>query len=203
MVDTPPITNRATQSRLYGLLRTSDIFVFVADLTNNPIAQTEESFSELSEWGFNLIGTSTEPSENDDQYTYKPTIIICNKADIPGALDEFGGMEDKYGSKYPVLMFSAEENVGEEELGEEIFQALDIMRVYPKSPRERLQDFRKQDPIVLSVGSTVGEAAQEVHKDLSQSLKFAILWGKSGKFEGQRVGRNHQLHDGDVIEIHS
>ena len=47
MVDTPPITNRATQSRLYGLLRTSDIFVFVADLTNNPIAQTEESFSEL------------------------------------------------------------------------------------------------------------------------------------------------------------
>ena len=100
-------------------------------------------------------------------------------------------------------MFSAEENVGEEELGEEIFQALGIMRVYPKSPRERLQDFRKQDPIVLSVGSTVGEAAQEVHKDLSQSLKFAILWGKSGKFEGQRVGRNHQLHDGDVIEIHS
>ena len=99
MVDTPPITNRATQSRLYGLLRTSDIFVFVADLTNNPIAQTEESFSELSEWGFNLIGTRTEPSEDDDQYTYKPTIIICNKADIPGALDEFGGMEDKYGSK--------------------------------------------------------------------------------------------------------
>ena len=203
MVDTPPITNRATQSRLYGLLRTSDIFVFVADLTNNPIAQTEESFSELSEWGFNLIGTRTEVNEDYDQYTSKPTIIICNKADIPGALDEFGEMEDKYGSKYPVLMFSAEENVGEEELGEEIFQALDIMRVYPKSPRERLQDFRKQDPIVLSVGSTVGEAAQEVHKDLSQSLKFAILWGKSGKFEGQRVGRNHQLHDGDVIEIHS
>ena len=203
MVDTPPITNRATQSRLYGLLRTSDIFVFVADLTNNPIDQTEESFSELSEWGFNLIGPRTEIGEDDDQYTSKPTIIICNKADIPGALDEFGEMEDKYGSKYPVLMFSAEENVGEEELGEEIFQALDIMRVYPKSPRERLQDFRKQDPIVLSVGSTVGEAAQEVHKDLSQSLKFAILWGKSGKFEGQRVGRNHQLNDGDVIEIHS
>ena len=203
MVDTPPITNRATQSRLYGLLRTSDIFVFVADLTNNPIAQTEESFSELSEWGFNLIGPNIEIDEEVDQYTSKPTIIICNKADIPGALDEFGAMDDRFGSHYPVLMFSAEENVGEEELGTEIFQALNIMRVYTKSPRERLQDFKKQDPIVLSIGSTVGEAAHEVHKDLSQSLKFAILWGKSGKFEGQRVGRNHQLHDGDVIEIHS
>ena len=203
MVDTPPITNRATQSRLYGLLRTSDIFVFVADLTNDPIAQTEESFSELSEWGFNLIGPNIEINEEVDQYASKPTIIICNKADIPGALDEFGGMDDKFGSRYPVLMFSAEENVGEEELGTEIFQALNIMRVYTKSPRERLQDFTKRDPIVLSIGSTVGEAAHEVHKDLSQSLKFAILWGKSGKFEGQRVGRNHQLHDGDVIEIHS
>ena len=203
MVDTPPITNRATQSRLYGLLRTSDIFVFVADLTNDPIAQTEESFSELSEWGFNLIGPNIEINEGDDQYTSKPTIIICNKADIPGALDEFGAMDDRFGSRYPVLMFSAEENVGEEELGTEIFQALNIMRVYTKSPRERLQDFTKRDPIVLSIGSTVGEAAHEVHKDLSQSLKFAILWGKSGKFEGQRVGRNHRLHDGDVIEIHS
>ena len=203
MVDTPPITNRATQSRLYGLLRTSDIFVFVADLTNDPIAQTEESFSELSEWGFNLIGPNIEINEEVDQYASKPTIIICNKADIPGALDEFGAMDDRFGSHYPVLMFSAEENVGEEELGTEIFQALNIMRVYTKSPRERLQDFKKQDPIVLSIGSTVGEAAHEVHKDLSQSLKFAILWGKSGKFEGQRVGRNHQLHDGDVIEIHS
>ena len=203
MVDTPPITNRATQSRLYGLLRTSDIFVFVADLTNDPIAQTEESFSELSEWGFNLIGPNIEINEEVDQYTSKPTIIICNKADIPGALDEFGAMDDRFGSHYPVLMFSAEENVGEEELGTEIFQALNIMRVYTKSPRERLQDFKKQDPIVLSIGSTVGEAAHEVHKDLSQSLKFAILWGKSGKFEGQRVGRNHRLHDGDVIEIHS
>ena len=203
MVDTPPITNRATQSRLYGLLRTSDIFVFVADLTNDPIAQTEESFSELSEWGFNLIGPNIEINEEVDQYASKPTIIICNKADIPGALDEFGAMDDRFGSHYPVLMFSAEENVGEEELGTEIFQALNIMRVYTKSPRERLQDFTKRDPIVLSIGSTVGEAAHEVHKDLSQSLKFAILWGKSGKFEGQRVGRNHQLHDGDVIEIHS
>ena len=203
MVDTPPITNRATQSRLYGLLRTSDIFVFVADLTNDPIAQTEESFSELSEWGFNLVGPKIEIDEEVDQYTSKPTIIICNKADIPGALDEFGAMDDRFGSRYPVLMFREEDNVGEEELGTEIFQALNIMRVYTKSPRERLQDFKKQDPIVLSIGSTVGEAAHEVHKDLSQSLKFAILWGKSGKFEGQRVGRNHQLHDGDVIEIHS
>ena len=175
-------------------------------------AEQDGSCCSSQEFDLFLIGSaddgSLSPFDSDldeefDQYTSKPTIIICNKADIPGALDEFGAMDDRFGSRYPVLMFSAEENVGEEELGTEIFQALNIMRVYTISPRERLQDFKKQDPIVLSIGSTVGEAAHEVHKDLSQSLKFAILWGKSGKFEGQRVGRNHRLHDGDVIEIHS
>ena len=203
MVDTPPITNRSTQSRLYGLLRTSDVFVFVADLTNNPVAQTEESFSELSEWGFDLLDINTEITENTNIYTTKPTIIVCNKADIPGALDQFQEMEHKFSNKFPVIMCSAEENVGLDELGEEIFSALNIMRVYTKSPRERLQDFQKKDPIVLSIGSSVGEAAHQVHKDLSRGLKYAVLWGQSGKFDGQHVGRNHELIDGDIIEIHS
>ena len=26
------------------------------------------------------------------------------------------------------------------------------------------------------------------------------MWGLSGKFEGQNVGRDHELHDGDFIE---
>ena len=64
-------------------------------------------------------------------------------------------------------------------------------------------NFEKKDPIVLPIGSTVSEAAQQVHKDLSRALKYAVLWGESGKFEGQRIGKNHELVDGDVIEIHT
>jgi len=203
VVDTPPIDNKSTQSRLYGLLRTTDVFVFVSDLTNNPITQTEESLSELSEWGFNLLGIDKELDTAADTYTSKPTIIVCNKADIPGALDEFEAMDQKYSERFPVIMASAEEDVGLDELGENIFSALKIMRIYTKSPRERLQDFEKQDPVVLPIGSTVNEAAQQVHKDLSRALKYAVLWGKSGKFEGQRIGKNHELVDGDVIEIHT
>ena len=99
-------------------------------------------------------------------------------------------------------MTSAEESVGLDELGEHIFDALKIIRVYTKSPREKLQGFNKKEPVVLPIGSTVGEAAQQVHKDLSRSLKYGVLWGKSGKFDGQRVGRNHVMSDGDIIEIH-
>ena len=202
MVDTPPITNKSTQSRLYGLLRTSDIFVFVADLTNNPIPQIENYFSELSEWGFNLINHS-EKTEKTDLMVTKPTIILCNKADIPGALDEYQNVEQKYSSTFPVIMVSAKDKVGLNDLGPTIFKTLDIMRIYTKSPREKLSDFKKKDPIVLPIGSTVIDAATQVHKDLSKKLKYAVLWGESGKFKGQRVGRGHGLIDGDIIEIHN
>ena len=202
MVDTPPIDNIATQSRLYGLLRTSDIFVFVADLTNNPVAQTENSFKELGEWGFKLLQKGQYPN-GDDQFTSKPTIIVCNKADIPGALDNYGDMETRYGGTFPLIMASAHEAVGLDELAEELFESLKIIRIYTKSPRERLEDFTTENPVVLPIGSTVGEAAQQVHKELSHGLKYAILWGNSGKFDGQRVGRGHELSDGDVIEIHA
>jgi hypothetical protein len=202
MVDTPPITNRATQSRLYGLLRTSDVFVFATDLTNDPKSQTEEVFSELSEWGFELRGKGSVNESRFDSLTSKPTIIACNKADIPGALDQFEIMEQTYGNLYTVIMASAEEEVGLDDLGEEIFDCLKVMRVYTKSPRERMQDFAKSDPIVLPIGSTVADAATQVHKDLNRGLKYAILWGESSKFDGQRVGKEHQLVDEDVIEIH-
>ena len=202
MVDTPPINNKSTQSRLYGLLRTSDIFIFVSDLTNNPITQIENYFSELSEWGFKLINY-IDKTPTTDLMTTKPIIILCNKADIPDALDEYQNVEQRYSGQFPVLMASAQEEVGLDDLGIEIFKTLDIMRIYTKSPREKLADFRKKDPIVLSTGSNVIDAAIQVHKDLGNQLKYAVLWGESGKFKGQRVGRSHKLTDGDIIEIHN
>ena len=59
------------------------------------------------------------------------------------------------------------------------------------------------DPVVLDIGSTVAEAAEKLHKELAGGLKYAVLWGKSGKFEGQRVGRGHELTDEDILELHS
>jgi ribosome-interacting GTPase 1 len=41
-----------------------------------------------------------------------------------------------------------------------------------------------------------------VHKDIARGFKYARLWG-GGSFEGQQVGRDHVVADGDVIEIHA
>jgi hypothetical protein len=37
--------------------------------------------------------------------------------------------------------------------------------------------------------------------DLAASFSGARVWGPSARFEGQRVGRDHAVQDGDVVEI--
>lgn len=51
-------------------------------------------------------------------------------------------------------------------------------------------------------GQTIEHVAHLVHKDLANTLRYARVWGKSG-FDGQHVGREHRVEDGDVIEMHS
>ena len=202
LVDTPPITNLSTQGRLYGLLRMSDVLVVVVDLSTDPVSQVQEVFQALEDWGFVIMGKGSDGKDPSSELA-KPVIIAGNKADVPGSLDGFQLLESELGENYPVLMTSAEEEVGLDELGEEIFRALGVIRVYTKSPQQKWEQFQRGAPFVLLQGTTVGDASAYVHKDLVRSLKYAILWGRSGKFEGQHVGRDHQLHDGDLIELHT
>ena len=201
LVDTPPISNPGTQSRLYGLLRYSDVFVVVVDVSLDPVAQVREVFSAMEEWNFRLLGREEERGD-DNPLLAKPTILVGNKADIQGSLDQFQNLASEFEGRYPVVMTSAEESVGLDELADEVFSALKIIRVYTKGPREKVEEFVRADPIVLPVDSTVAEAAEQVHKDFRRGLKYAILWGRSGKFDGQRVGKGHELADEDIIELH-
>ena len=202
LVDTPPISNPATQGRLYGLLRNTDVFIVVVDLSMDPVAQVREVVAHLEQWGFSLLGRG-EARDEEEKWRGKPTVVVGNKADLPEGLDGYEELESALGDTYPVIMASAEEGVGLDELAVEVFLALGVIRVYTKSPREKLEEFVREDPFVLPIGSTVSLAAEQVHKDLGRRLKYAVLWGHSGKFEAQRVGPRHELADEDIVELHS
>jgi ribosome-interacting GTPase 1 len=73
-----------------------------------------------------------------------------------------------------------------------------LVRVYAKAPGEAAT---YESPIVLARGSNVQDAVASLHKDWQRRLKYSLLWG-SGKFEGQRVGRDYVVSDGDVLEFH-
>jgi ribosome-interacting GTPase 1 len=47
----------------------------------------------------------------------------------------------------------------------------------------------------------VEQFAGKVHQDFAENLKLARVWGKSAAFEGQTVSRDHELQDGDIVEL--
>jgi ribosome-interacting GTPase 1 len=73
-----------------------------------------------------------------------------------------------------------------------------IIRVYTKAPGKE-PDLNA--PFVLPKESTLGELAAKIHKDFTEKLKFAKIWGE-GVFDGQMAQRDYILQDGDVVELH-
>ncbi|NOZ30791.1 MAG: TGS domain-containing protein, partial [Crenarchaeota archaeon] len=129
---------------------------------------------------------------------YKPAIILLNKADLPGAKEKAKRVMKYAPPDVPVLVVSAATGEGLDKLGDIIFDILEIIRVYTKQPNKEPDP----DPLVLEKGATVLDAAKRIHKDLARRFRYAKIWGPSAKYPGQRVGTDHVLMDGDIIEIH-
>ena len=58
-----------------------------------------------------------------------------------------------------------------------------------------------EKPLILDKGATVQEVVKKVHKDFLKKFKYAKIWGPSAAFPGQTCGFDHELEDGDVVEI--
>ncbi len=82
-------------------------------------------------------------------------------------------------------------------LREKVFQQLEIIRVYAKPPGKEA-DLEK--PFVLKRGNTVADLAAKIHRDFSEHLKSARVWG-SAAFDGQMVQKDYMLQDGDIVEL--
>ena len=57
------------------------------------------------------------------------------------------------------------------------------------------------DPVALYPPVTVEDVAHTIHHELAERCTGARVWGPSAHFAGQRVGRTHELADGDSVEI--
>jgi small GTP-binding protein len=196
LVDTPAINDREAQTRLFSLLRNADLLIIVLDLSRDPLSEMEETEAELEQWGYRLLEKGEEVNPEDPR-VQKAALLVGNKADLAGAEVAFEFLQELYGRQFPVVQVSAATGAGLAQLGETIFAALDKVRVYLKAPGTQ-PDY--DSPLVLSRGSVVADAAQSLHQDWNRKLRYAQLWG-SGKFEGQRVGRDYVLADGDVLEL--
>jgi small GTP-binding protein len=195
LIDTPPLAPQAFQFWLPPLLRRADALLVMVDLSGDPLEQMESIISQLAKMRI-IIGDAGAGSE----FTiwHQKALIIGNKLDLEGAAQNFEALKNRYEGQFPLIAISARQGTGLEELKRKIYEVLEIIRVYTKAPGKKA-DFT--DPIVVPRGSTLADAAAEVHKDFAANMKYARIWG-SAKHDGVMAKRDHILEDGDIIELH-
>jgi hypothetical protein len=95
-------------------------------------------------------------------------------------------------SELRVLPVSILDDASVERLREELWALTGLIRVH-------LRD--GGDPVALEPPATVLDVADTIHHELRDRCTGARIWGPSARFEGQQVGREHELQDGDTVEV--
>lgn len=199
MIDTPPITADFMESSLHGLIRAADLALLMVDLgSDDGVQQCQEVLDRLGDTKTHLAATSYL-SEEDVGLSFTRTFLLPNKIDLPEAPARLDLLNELCPLDFKEFVISAQEGTGLEELRREIYQCLDVVRVYSKLPSAKEPDMDR--PFTLRRGSTLLEMAGQVHKDFLESLKFARVWG-SAVHDGTTVKGDYVLQDRDVVELH-
>lgn len=216
LIDLPPVSAQYTTSWFVNALQPANAAWLIVDLSDPKCVEhvlfireylTKRKLILREDWpGFtntqNPQPTSKEPGDEElsDPFQIQlPTLLVASKSDLDSGPDEVDVLEELLQVRFPTLVTSAKTGQGLEKLGAMLFKGLNLMRVYTKVPG-RTAD--KDRPFTIHRGDTVRDVAQHVHKDIARSLKFARIWG-SGHFDGQQVGPDHSVCDGDLLELHA
>ena len=200
LIDTPAITADFMVPWIVEIARSADAALLVADLSSDDTVEDIGVVLErLAEKKIELVA-AVENEEEDGEAPIRRvrTMLVGNKSDAPDAGDRFEILTELLEEKYERMAVSAETGEGMQEMRGRIYTFLDVIRVYTKTPGKKTD---RNEPFVLRRGSTVLNLAATVHREFADTLKYARLWGE-GAYDGQSVKRDHELHDGDIVELH-
>lgn len=196
LIDTPPLNEEHVEPEMMNLVRRVDIVLLVLDAQAYPIQEFEDALSLLEEYRIAPLHLGDE-HEGEKGWSVKPFLVLVNKSDDESDDEDVEVLGELLGEEWTLLPVSAENGRNLDRMRRAVFDLLGIIRVYSKPPG---QDPDRSAPFVLEKESTVETFAAEVHKDFLETLKRARIWG-SDVYDGQMVGRDHVLHDGDVVEL--
>jgi len=126
---------------------------------------------------------------------YVNGVVVLNKIDSMSK-GGVGNIAKKLGVD---VLVSAEKKQGLNELKEMIFDKLDLIRIYLKQPGKEAD---MKEPLIVYGGVTVKGVCDKLHRNILNRFKFARVWGKSTKFDGQKLTLKHKLLDEDIVELH-
>ena len=210
LVDLPPVSPEHAIPWLHQALQTADACLLVVDLGDpdcvDRLQGVHAALRPKRIWltpcwpGLEGLLAADETADDDPFALRLPALMLANKADLlADAQAQLQAFRELAESSYPALAVSADEGRGLGEIAPWLFHALGVVRVYTKTPGHPADRNR---PYTLHRGQTVEHVARLVHLDVARCLRYARVWGKAG-FDGQQVGREHALSDGDIVELHT
>jgi ribosome-interacting GTPase 1 len=197
LIDTPPISVDQYDNYLSNLIRNADVVLLVCDLGDpNMIQQIDAVISRLEEKRI-VLKPEVEDQPEDPRFKFQKAVICGHKEYEDESGELMAQLRDRF-SGFVVVGTSILDDKSLEDLRRALFESLSVIRIYTKQIGKEVD---RTDPVVLKIGGTVEDAANAIHKDFGQKLKYAKVWGQ-GKFDGQRVKSDFTLIDGDIVEFH-
>ena len=127
---------------------------------------------------------------------YTKALKIITKADLVDE-DRLKKISEKI---KPDVVVSAEQGRGIEELKDAIYNKLNLIRIFLKEVGKKPD---MEEPLIMFKGCKIRDICEKLHKDFVVNFKFARIWGKSAKFDGQVFNKMDKvLEDKDVLELH-
>jgi ribosome-interacting GTPase 1 len=126
---------------------------------------------------------------------YVPSLTVVNKIDLvpPDSLKETLSKID-----YDFIPISADANLNIDQLREKIYEKLKLIRIFMR-PKGEETDYEK--PMIVKNDASVLDICNKVHREMKNTLRYAQIYGRSAKHNGQKVGITHRLMDEDVITL--
>jgi uncharacterized protein len=210
LIDLPPVAEDYIESWFGAALQPADAALLVIDIADPDCTDhvaailrrlDEKRVSLAATWPADDAAPAPDAAAEDTPDPFRitlPTLLIANKIDLNAEPADIRVLQELLGTNFPACAVSALTGEGLDAIGAFLFERLAIVRVYTKAPGKPAEMDR---PFTVRRGATVLDVARLVHKDIAESLRYARAWG-TGVFDGQQVGPEHLLADGDVIELH-
>jgi ribosome-interacting GTPase 1 len=208
LVDLPPVSEDFMEPWLVNALQPADGILLIIDVSDPGCLEhvpavlerlAEKKITLAPAWPGLAVAESPRESRTEDLFRLNlPAVLIANKSDLDPDPEEVETLEELLDLRFPALTMSAKTGDGLDQLGAFLFRALEIVRVYTKSPGKPADTDK---PFTVRRGDTVLDVARLVHRDIAESLKFARMWGDD-VYDGQQVGPDHEVSDGDTLELH-
>ena len=181
LVEIPGLIEGAADGRgggkaLLGVLRNADAIVF-CQAAGGDLAELRTVLDEVAAAGIE-----------------KPALLAATKLDdaAPGDFDRLAAAF----SDLPVLGVSVLDEASLEAFRDAVWGLTGLIRVFLRHAGQV-----DGEPVALHPGATVLDVADTIHHELAAACRGAHVWGPSARFDGQRVGRDHEVADGDTVEI--